>query len=229
MTTVNNATYPGATYTGATTGTAASTGTLAGKASLGKDDFLKLLVAQMKNQDPENPANGQEMAAQLAQFSSLEQLVNMNQSLAGQQTTLATLNGSVNGGVALNALGKSVVAVGDQVEIGAQGAGQVTFDPQGAGTATLHILDADGNEVGSRSLGSVAAGRQTVDVGDAAKGLSSGVYHFTVDVTSTAGKAVDVTSYVAGRIDGIQFTPTGPVCTIGGITIALGNVVEMKT
>lgn len=49
---------------------------------LGKDQFLKLLVAQLKNQDPLNPSNGQEMAAQLAQFSSVEQLQNANDTLA---------------------------------------------------------------------------------------------------------------------------------------------------
>ena len=50
--------------------------------ALGKDEFMKLLVAQMKNQDPLNPADGQEMAAQLAQFSSVEQLQNANDTLA---------------------------------------------------------------------------------------------------------------------------------------------------
>ena len=43
-----------------------------------KDIFLKLLVAQMKNQDPMNPASPDQLAAQLAQFSSLEQLVSIN-------------------------------------------------------------------------------------------------------------------------------------------------------
>jgi flagellar hook assembly protein FlgD len=49
--------------------------------ALGKEEFLKLLVAQMKNQDPLNPMDGQQMAAQLAQFSSVEQLINANDTL----------------------------------------------------------------------------------------------------------------------------------------------------
>ena len=48
---------------------------------MGKDEFLKLLVAQMKHQDPLNPMDGQQMAAQLAQFSSVEQLVSANERL----------------------------------------------------------------------------------------------------------------------------------------------------
>jgi flagellar basal-body rod modification protein FlgD len=48
---------------------------------MGKDDFLKLLVAQMKNQDPMNPSSNEDLVMQLAQFSSIEQTQNMNESL----------------------------------------------------------------------------------------------------------------------------------------------------
>jgi len=48
---------------------------------MGKDEFLKLLVAQMRHQDPLDPMDGQQMAAQLAQFSSVEQLVTANDRL----------------------------------------------------------------------------------------------------------------------------------------------------
>lgn len=59
---------------------------------MGKDEFLKLLVAQMKNQDPLNPMDGQQMAAQLAQFSSVEQLVNANDTLAQIRDAFAKAN-----------------------------------------------------------------------------------------------------------------------------------------
>ena len=54
----------------------AATTTAQGKSSLGKDDFMKLMISQLKNQDPLNPMDGTEFSAQLAQFSSLEQLSN---------------------------------------------------------------------------------------------------------------------------------------------------------
>ena len=65
--------------TGTTTATAATAGTSSKKADqiLGKDDFLKLMVAQMKNQDPMNPADDKDNIAQMAQFSSLEQITNL--------------------------------------------------------------------------------------------------------------------------------------------------------
>ena len=70
--------------------------------TLGKDDFLKLLIAQMKNQDPQSPADSSQMAAQLAQFSSVEQLANINQALTAQATAQTTLMNQITAGTASN-------------------------------------------------------------------------------------------------------------------------------
>ena len=58
-----------------------------GSPSMGKEEFLTLLIAQLKNQDPLSPTNPEEMAAQLAQFSSLEQLINVNEKLESQEAS----------------------------------------------------------------------------------------------------------------------------------------------
>lgn len=60
-----------------------------GESTLGKDDFLKLMMIQMRYQDPLNPLDNAQMLSQMAQFTSLEQLSNLNTNLT-QQTTLST-------------------------------------------------------------------------------------------------------------------------------------------
>jgi flagellar basal-body rod modification protein FlgD len=64
-----------------------STGT-AGLPAANEQMFLQLLVTQLKNQDPTNPVDGTQFVAQLAQFSQLEQMINMNSSLQQIQTDL---------------------------------------------------------------------------------------------------------------------------------------------
>jgi flagellar basal-body rod modification protein FlgD len=73
---------------------------------MGKDDFFKMLIAQLKNQDPLNPQDGTAFATQLAQFSSLEQLTNLNEALASQNLTYANLLHVQ----AVNLIGKEVTA-----------------------------------------------------------------------------------------------------------------------
>ena len=66
------------------------------KNTLGKDDFLNLLVTQMQNQDPLDPMQGTDFAAQLAQFSSLEQLTDINTNLQQSLQASELLSGSIN-------------------------------------------------------------------------------------------------------------------------------------
>ncbi len=64
--------------------------------AMGKDQFLQLLVAQMKNQDPESPMDGTQMAAQLAQFSTVEQLQNANDTLTQIASAVRVANGTTS-------------------------------------------------------------------------------------------------------------------------------------
>lgn len=64
---------------------------------MGKDQFVKLLVTEMQNQDPLNPMDGKELAVQLAQFSSVEQLMNVNTKLDGLTATIRAQHATASG------------------------------------------------------------------------------------------------------------------------------------
>ncbi|MEX2582676.1 MAG: flagellar hook capping FlgD N-terminal domain-containing protein [Gemmatimonadota bacterium] len=198
------------------------------KGQLGKEEFLKMLVAQLKNQDPMNPMNGDDMAAQLAQFSSLEQLTNINKTLEAQAGLQEGVIASINDTTAMNVMGKTVLAVGDQVEVDAAGTGAVHFDVGGqGGLGTLKIYNEAGAEVGSRPLGFLSAGRHEADLGAAAENLPQGTYRYSVEVEDTAGKPVPSQSYIHAMIDGVNYGPSGPVLTSGTIRIPFATILKI--
>ncbi|MDP3695802.1 MAG: flagellar hook capping FlgD N-terminal domain-containing protein, partial [Desulfocapsaceae bacterium] len=109
----------------------------------GKEDFLNLLVAQLKNQDPLEPEDPTAFTAQLAQFSSLEQLTNLNKTMEGLTTAQANSArlsslGLIGKDVTYN--GSTVTLEGKPVDIGYQLDGT-------ASSVTLSIQDANGKTV----------------------------------------------------------------------------------
>jgi flagellar basal-body rod modification protein FlgD len=176
-----------------------------------------------------NPMDGHQLAADLAQFSGLEQLLNINEKLETQQGSSDVLLSAINNSVALGTIGRTVVAAGDHVVLADDGNGtidgKVIVDVADAGAATLEILDAQGNVVGRRALGSVSPGnQQEFAVGAAGAGLAPGLYHSRVVVTDSAGAVTKQTTYFTGRIDGFSYAPDGAVLTSGPVEITLGSI-----
>jgi flagellar basal-body rod modification protein FlgD len=202
------------------------------KGAMGKNEFLKLLVAQLKHQDPLSPSNGDQMAAQLAQFSSLEQLQNINGALETQAGGQSAVIFALHTSAAMSTLGKTVVAVGDQVNLPADVAPEdveVSATIAGAGgNAVLEVLDDNGTVVGTRALGIVDGGELTVSLGDAGKELAPGRYHYALRVVDANGSPVNVTTYMTGKVERVQQTASGPALVAGPLTIPFANVTEVR-
>jgi flagellar basal-body rod modification protein FlgD len=215
--------------TGTTNQTGATGASLPGGA-MGKDQFLKLLVAQLQNQDPMNPMQGDQMAAQLAQFSSLEQLQQINTTLTNQSASFGGVLGGIQAGAAMGTIGKTITAIGNDVQVGGASAqSSVNVDLAGAGaSATVTIYNAAGAEVGKTTIGALKGGSNTIDIGAATKNLPNGAYTYAVDVKDSAGNAVAVQTYTTGKVDGVSSSAQGITLTIGGIVVPYANVVSVK-
>jgi flagellar basal-body rod modification protein FlgD len=193
---------------------------------MGKDEFLQLLVTQLRNQDPMNPMQSDEFAVQLAQFSNVEQLIAINEQLAGQGAISMALAEAMNSSGAVGVLGHDVVAVGNQVQVG-DGATAVTVDVAGmGGSGVVRLYDQDDNLVAEIEVGAVGPGRQTLTLDGL--DVDHGIYRYEVAVTDAAGEQVQTTSFVSGTVSGVKYGMNGPVILIGAIEVPLNAVVEVS-
>lgn len=120
-------------------------------ANLGKNDFLKLLTTQLQNQDPSNPMKGKDFAAQLAQFSSVEQLTNISGQIEEQGKSDGALAQSINDSMATDLIGRTVKTSGNTLQW--TGEGEATFGvdlERPASEATVTIRDAGATRCGRK-------------------------------------------------------------------------------
>ncbi|MBK9292867.1 MAG: hypothetical protein IPM57_00215 [Oligoflexia bacterium] len=208
-----------------------STGAKVRKAhnTLDKDDFLKLMLTQMKNQDPFNPLQSHEMAAQLAQFTSLEQMFNVNknlENLTNKQDPMAKFG-------ALSFLGKAIKA--DTREIYRQAgetANELRFTLGGDATKIkIKIFDETGKTVNELETAGQNKGlaKYVWDGKDARKQeTSAGKYTFQVEAFSNTGNKVAVQTETKGVITGINYTPEGPLLMVGDQKVKLSDVQKIE-
>lgn len=199
---------------------------------LGKDDFLKLLAVQLQHQDPLEPQDNTEMVAQLAQFSSLEQLENMNRNLASSLDLDLILTQVLNNTAAAGLIGKSVLAGGNSVMLEESGeAVQIRFDlAANAESLTVAIYDESGTLVRTIEQKGVEAGRQSVEwdgKNSSGNGVSGGTYTFRVTATDGEGNSIDVNPLVMGSVDVVKFVNGEAVLVIGGVEVAISQIIEI--
>ncbi|MFN8588911.1 MAG: flagellar hook assembly protein FlgD [Burkholderiaceae bacterium] len=208
-------------YFGGTSGTT-DTGP---KQSLDKDAFLTLLVAQLKHQDPTSPLQPHELAAQLAQFTSVEQLTQLNTAMASQTEAahMATLVGQTS--LSASLIGRQVLALGDQVTIPSSGSASVHLEVGGSGGAgTLKILNAEGAVVATRDLGQLGGGAIDVTL---PSDLPPGTWHYSVEVKA-GEKSLNVTTFTKGVVSSVEFKNGSIVLHVGKMDITLDDLVQIE-
>lgn len=213
------------------TNSASGFGLLSGnEATMGRDDFLKLLVEQIKNQDPLAPKDNSEFVAQLAQFSSLEQSMAMNDRL----DTLTLLERGASNTQVLSMVGQKATVKGNVVTTdGNGGATGVSFTLGGnSAKTTVTISDSSGNTVRSIDVGAKNQGVVNLywDGKSAAGNLQpKGSYKLAVTATNSVGASVPVDMQTVGIIDAISFDEGYPIMHLNnGATAPVSDLLRVE-
>ncbi len=197
---------------------------------MGKDEFLKLLTVQLQNQDPSNPMKQEKMAAELAQFSQLEQLSNLNSKFDG-----LTKNQQVQDKFyGASFLGKEVVTSGSSLKFEGDGTeADILFNlPKPADKVLVRIFDKSHNMVGEMWKENIGRGNQTVSWdGLQLDKTVSGAGEFTTQVYAWDQNAdpIKVATKSTGIVESVYFENGETVLQVDGKKVFLRDVDSFHT
>lgn len=217
------------TATSAIDPAAASYGTTGGKNASKElnDRFLKLLVAQMNNQDPLNPLDNAQVTSQMAQINTVTGINELSETVArmfAQFTLLQSLQ-------AAQLAGRNVMVAGDAMTLGAEGESQAGFELRTAADGVVvEVRDANGLLVREIALGAAGEGIHrfawdgTTNAGARA---AAGRYTFGIKATAS-GKEIDATALAVHRVEGVvQNAGTVSLVLSGLGPVAFGDIKQI--
>ncbi|WP_348771076.1 flagellar hook assembly protein FlgD [Pseudodesulfovibrio sp. zrk46] len=173
------------------------------KTQMDRDDFLTILVAQLTHQDPLSPMEDTDMTSQLAEFSSLEQLTNINEGINDlgtnmQQTDMLS---------AVSFIGKEVKAEGYKISVNEGNATSIYYGfGEPVSKIMMNIYDDEGAIIRSIDLGSKQAGSYQYEWDGKNEGgqtVPDGQYGIGILGTDVDGKPVMVQTEISGTVDAV--------------------------
>jgi len=194
-----------------------------------KDIFLKLLVAQMSNQDPLKPQDPTKMASQLAQFNMVEQQISTNK-LLGQ--LVSSGNGAGNQSTsAATYLGHSVTVNQNQIHYDGTAQNFTATLNTAAPQARVTIFDTNGVPVRTMQLANLSAGANAISwdgLMDSGATAPQGNYGIDISATDLQGNAVNALVQRSGIVDAVRMTSSGTELVVGGIAVSPSDITEIR-
>jgi len=205
--------------TGATQGPAEST--------LGEEEFLSLMMTQMKHQDPLSPMDSNQFMDQVTQMNTVKQLMAANETLDQLMVGIT----SINNESAVNLVGHEVVARGDTFSHAAGSSEDLTFELGGeAQEVIVTVTDANGGVVETIEVGELGAGEHEVTWSGRTEHGSrapDGDYKYSVSAVDDDGKTVPVVTFVKGLVEELRFVGGQPMLYIDGQEVGLGAILRV--
>lgn len=207
----------------------ASSGTSAAS-SLNANSFLTMFLAQLQNQDPTDPMESYELAAQLAQFTTVQLLTQASTQLGNIQQYSAAINNVEMASL----VGKNVMAQSSETDVSSGTPTALSYTLPAQATVSYTIQDSNGNTVYSGSIGSQNAGTYSIPWnGKDSSGntVADGAYTCNVTAVAADGTSSTVQTFVQGVVYSLNlnnpatYLLTGP----GGITVQVSNVLGVSS
>ena len=199
--------------------------------TLGKDEFLQLLIAKMTHQDPLNPIDDEAFIADLAQFSSLEQLTNLNESINSSLEWDYLQMQTINNTMATSLIGKGVKASFSNLYLDSDNQPALSYTTtEYAEEVTISIKDAAGTVVRTLTMEAVPPGNNSIiwdgkdQDGDR---LAEGFYQFEVTAVDAEGNSLTPSTYLEGKVTGVIYRDGSAYLQVNGLEIPLAEVTEI--
>jgi flagellar basal-body rod modification protein FlgD len=200
--------------------------------TLGKDDFLRLLVAKLSNQDPLNPVEDEAFIAQLAQFSSLEQLTNMNENLQQDIQWNYLLSQTISNTMATSLIGRTVKADSSMIYLETAGTADFAVNlDRDASEVTITIRDEYGNVVRTITEENLEQGDHTINwdgTNDSGEQVPGGAYTVSVNAVDTIGDSFTPSQFIEGKVTGVIYRDGIALLNVNGQDLPLASVLEVR-
>ena len=192
--------------------------------SLGKDDFLKLLIAQLSAQDPFDPMGAQDFSAQLAQFTALEQMTNVNSNLE----ILQKLQTASHNTSSLNLIGKTVESYGNAFRHSANSSETLSYSlASDAESVRIDIFDITGSQIDMVRIDNQTQGKNNASWDGFDKQgnpLPAGTYSFTVKADNQAGVPIAVDTFSSGLVSDVVFGEDETYVIVNGKELPISTI-----
>lgn len=188
-------------------------------AAVEQQEFLTLLVHQLQHQDPLNPMKNEEFAVQLAQFSSLEQLIQINKKLSDSSSGGGELSSMAS------FLGHEVVLKDQVVTVaGGKGPNVLLNMPAGAQSGRIDLVGQNGQVMKSYTLEDLEPGRKVIALDGA--DVETGDYEVRAMIVNAQGQFETLESKITGTVEGFVMDPE-PALVVNGRQVSLEEISEV--
>ena len=221
ITPIGSAGYTGSTSANSTT-----------EEAMGKNDFLQMFVTQLKYQDPLNPMDNTEFTTQMATFSQLEELQNMNTSLDNMLNSNLMISQSINNSLATTLIGKDVRTTGNKFEFTTDDTEKkLHFNlSEKAQNVKIHIYNESGDLMRTIEKSNMDMGDSSMEWdGKTDEGTTAGTgnYSYAVEAVNVDGVPIAATTFQKTRITGVRYIDGMANLIAGNMTLELGQVTEI--